>query len=185
MTDVLFEKRPDGVAVITMNRPESLNAMGGELIPLLGRYLAECERDREVRCVALTGNGRGFCAGGDVKGMQTRNDQAQGGATAARPRSFVPGLESAVRELRASHDATVLKMHTMAKPTVALVNGVAVGAGTVGVGVAVGFVPPPIKPVYSKRLAEPVPGPDTLLVDALPVSAVITALGLALGLAAR
>lgn len=124
MSDVLFEKRPDGVAVITMNRPESLNAMGGELIPLLGRYLSECERDRDVRCVALTGNGRGFCAGGDVKGMQSRNAPAS-----TQPRSFVPGLEHSVRELRASHDATVLKMHNMAKPTVALVNGVAVGAG--------------------------------------------------------
>ena len=129
MSDVLFEKRPDGVAVITMNRPESLNAMGGDLIPLLGRYLAECERDREIRCVALTGNGRGFCAGGDVKGMQSRNDQATDSSPAAQPRGFVPSLEHAVRELRASHDSTVLKMHNMAKPTVALVNGVAVGAG--------------------------------------------------------
>lgn len=129
MPDVLFEKRPDGVAVITMNRPESLNAMGGDLIPLLGRYLAEAERDREVRCVALTGNGRGFCAGGDVKGMQSRNDLSQGGPSPSQPRSFVPSLESSVRDLRASHDSTVLKMHTMGKPTVALVNGVAVGAG--------------------------------------------------------
>ena len=129
MSDVLFEKRPDGVAVITLNRPESLNAMGGDLIPLLGRYLAECERDREVRCVALTGNGRGFCAGGDVKNMQSRNDSVTGAAPVAQPRSFVPGLESSVRDLRASHDSTVLKMHNMAKPTVALVNGVAVGAG--------------------------------------------------------
>ena len=128
MSDVLFEKRSDGVAVITMNRPESLNAMGGELIPLLGRYLSECERDREVRCVALTGNGRGFCAGGDVKGMQSRNDEGRAPA-AAQSRSFVPSLEHSVRELRAAHDSTVLKMHNMAKPTVALVNGVAVGAG--------------------------------------------------------
>ena len=127
MSDVLLEKRPDGVGLITLNRPESLNAMGGELIPLLGRYLAECEGDRDVRCVALTGNGRGFCAGGDVKNMQTRNDL--GSAPSSQPRSFVPGLEHSVRELRASHDSTVLKMHNMAKPTVALVNGVAVGAG--------------------------------------------------------
>jgi enoyl-CoA hydratase/carnithine racemase len=55
MSDVLLEKRDDGVALITLNRPESLNAMGGELIPLLGRYLEECERDRAVRCVGLPG----------------------------------------------------------------------------------------------------------------------------------
>ena len=80
MADTLFEKRPDGVGLITLNRPESLNAMGGELMPLLAHYLTECERDSEVPCVALTGAGRGFCAGGDVKGMQSRNSRP---ATAA------------------------------------------------------------------------------------------------------
>jgi 2-(1,2-epoxy-1,2-dihydrophenyl)acetyl-CoA isomerase len=123
MSDVLFEVRPDGVGLITLNRPESLNAMGGDLMPLLARYLEECERSRDVRCVVLTGNGRGFCAGGDVKNMQTRNDRA------TAPATWVPGLEQAVRELRYSQGQTVLKMHTMPKPTVALVNGVAVGAG--------------------------------------------------------
>lgn len=129
MSDVLFEKRPDGVGLITLNRPESLNAMGGDLIPLLGHYLQECEKDREVRCVVLTGNGRGFCAGGDVKGMESRNERAVASAPSDAPRSFVPGLEHLIRGLRESHNETVLKMHTMAKPTVALVNGVAVGAG--------------------------------------------------------
>lgn len=127
MSDVLFEARPDGVGLITLNRPESLNAMGGDLMPLLAHYLDECERSRDVRCIALTGNGRGFCAGGDVKNMQTRNDRAT--APAAAPQSWVPGLEQSVRELRHSHNQTVLRTHTMPKPTVAIVNGVAVGAG--------------------------------------------------------
>lgn len=127
MSDVLFEKRPDGVGVITLNRPESLNAMGGDLMPLLARYLDECERDHTVRCIVLTGNGRGFCAGGDVKNMQTRNDNAA--AQPGGPRSWVPGLEASIRELRSSHNQTVLRMHTMPKPTLAIVNGVAVGAG--------------------------------------------------------
>jgi 2-(1,2-epoxy-1,2-dihydrophenyl)acetyl-CoA isomerase len=134
MSDVLLEKRDDGVALITLNRPESLNAMGGELIPLLGRYLEECERDRAVRCVALTGNGRGFCAGGDVKGMQSRNDgiaAPEGG----QPRNTILVLESLTKGLRESHNETTLKLHTMSKPTVALVNGVAVGAG---LGLALG-----------------------------------------------
>ncbi|MBA4180020.1 MAG: hypothetical protein C0506_05470 [Anaerolinea sp.] len=129
MSDVLFEKRPDGVGLITLNRPESLNAMGGDLIPLLSHYLEESEKDREVRCVVLTGNGRGFCAGGDVKGMEARNDRAVAADPSGAPRSFVPGFERMVKELRTSHRETVLRMHTMAKPTLALVNGVAVGAG--------------------------------------------------------
>lgn len=128
MTDVLFEKRSDGVGLITLNRPESLNAMGGRLIPMLGEYLAECEGDREVRCVAITGAGRAFCAGGDVKGMQARNEGGTGGAE--RPReNFAAAFEVQVRELRAAQDAVSLRLHTMGKPTVALVNGHAVGAG--------------------------------------------------------
>lgn len=127
MTDVLFEKRPDGVALITLNRPDSLNAMSDELVLLLGQYFEDCERDRTVRCVALTGNGRGFCAGGDVRGMQSRNDAAAGREGGApNPVTVIDRLTTG---LRRSHDTTTLKLHTMPKPTVALVNGVAVGAG--------------------------------------------------------
>ena len=128
MTEVLFEKRPDGVAIITLNRPDSLNALCDELVVLLGQYLEECERDRTVRCVALTGNGRGFCAGGDVRGMQSRNDAARGSGEGGPPNP-VTVIDRLTTGLRRSHDATTLKLHTMPKPTVALVNGVAVGAG--------------------------------------------------------
>src|SRR6266705_2516174 len=72
--DVLIEKRSDGVAKITLNRPESLNAMGGDLMPMLGKYLADVSADRAVRSVVLTGAGRAFCAGGDVKGMAAGRD---------------------------------------------------------------------------------------------------------------
>jgi 2-(1,2-epoxy-1,2-dihydrophenyl)acetyl-CoA isomerase len=135
--DTLLEKRADGVALITLNRPESLNAMGGQLMTLLAEHLANCERDRNVRCIALTGNGRGFCAGGDVKGMQSRNTAPTAGATpaASQERNVSADLERAVFGLRENHDATVLRLHTIGKPTVALVNGVAVGAG---LGLALG-----------------------------------------------
>ncbi len=128
--DVLYDKRSDGVAVITLNRPDSLNAMGGQLVPMLGQFLREAENDREVRCVALTGQGRGFCAGGDVKDMQTRNSSAPASpGQEPRERNIVTDLESLIHGLKASHNLTSLKLHTMGKPTVALVNGVAVGAG--------------------------------------------------------
>jgi 2-(1,2-epoxy-1,2-dihydrophenyl)acetyl-CoA isomerase len=93
---------------------------------MLAHYLTECEKDREVRCVALTGAGRGFCAGGDVKGMQSRNTGGEGGGE--RP-DMISSLESGVRGLRQTQDETALKLHTMGKPTVALVNGAAAGAG--------------------------------------------------------
>ena len=122
MPDVLFEKRPDGVALITLNRPESLNAMGGNLMPLLAEHLAECSADDSVRCVVLTGEGRAFCAGGDVKAMAAGQD---GGG---RRRSPAADFAQRVQGLRESQKRTSYVLHTMPKPTIAMVNGPAVGA---------------------------------------------------------
>lgn len=128
--DVLFETRADGIGLITLNRPDSLNAMGGRLVPMLGELLNQCEHDRAVRCVVLTGNGRGFCAGGDVRGMQSRNDGHAAASAESNPVARIAAsLERNTTELRQMHDTTSLRLHTMSKPTVALVNGVAVGAG--------------------------------------------------------
>lgn len=129
--DVLFEKRPDGVGLITLNRPDSLNAMGGRLLPMLAELLDQCERDRDVRCIAITGAGRGFCAGGDVRGMQSRNESqsAASDGEAPSPARTMAALERTTSDLRAAQDSTSLRLHTMPKPVVALVNGVAVGAG--------------------------------------------------------
>ena len=125
--DVLFEKRSDGVAVITLNRPDSLNAMGGQLMPLLSRYLVESSNDRSVRCVVLTGAGRAFCAGGDVKGMAAGRDPVlrSNGEAPSVAGAFAAGVEN----LRASQRATSYMLHTMPKPTIAMINGHAVGAG--------------------------------------------------------
>jgi 2-(1,2-epoxy-1,2-dihydrophenyl)acetyl-CoA isomerase len=137
--DVLFEKRPDGVGLITLNRPDSLNAMGGMLMPMLAQFLTQSTHDSEVRCVVLTGNGRGFCAGGDVKGMGRRPEPQQAGngastgeaapATDAPAPSMIGMMDDAVRGLRISQMETSYALHTMPKPTIAMVNGYAVGAG--------------------------------------------------------
>ena len=126
MSDVLFEKRPNGVALITLNRPDSLNAMGGQLMPLLAEHLADCAVDDTVRCVVLTGAGRAFCAGGDVKAMAA-GDDAILGPEGKRPKAaeFARGVEI----LRGSQRRTSYVLHTMPKPTIAMVNGHAVGAG--------------------------------------------------------
>ena len=124
--DVLIDKRADGVALVTLNRPDSLNAMGGRLMPLLAEYLADCARDRGVRCVVLTGAGRAFCAGGDVKGMAAGRDSITGGGGDSSPSAaFARGVE----QLRESQRSTTYVLHTMPKPTIAMVNGHAVGAG--------------------------------------------------------
>jgi 2-(1,2-epoxy-1,2-dihydrophenyl)acetyl-CoA isomerase len=130
--DVLIDKRPDGVALVTLNRPDSLNAMGGDLMVLLARHLADCAHDRNVRCVVLTGAGRAFCAGGDVKGMAAGRDAVlnpAGGSENGSPRSAAAGFAAGVENLRQSQRATSGMLHTMPKPTIAMVNGHAVGAG--------------------------------------------------------
>ena len=129
--DVLIEKRDDGVALITLNRPDSLNAMGGQLMPMLAQYLAECASDRSVRCVVLTGAGRAFCAGGDVKGMAAGRDAVLTGSDGDTA-TVVAGVVAGARASRGcgqSQRATSCVLHTMPKPTIAMVNGHAVGAG--------------------------------------------------------
>ena len=126
--DVLIETH-DGVAKITLNRPESLNAMGGALMPMLAQYLSDVSSDRSVRCVVLTGAGRAFCAGGDVKGMAAGRDILTTNGSAAAETSAAAALAAGVQGLRASQRATSLVLHTMPKPTIAMVNGHAVGAG--------------------------------------------------------
>lgn len=127
MADCELEKRPDGIALITLNRPERLNALGGGLLRLLAEHLVDCQRDPAVRCVAITGSGRAFCAGGDVQEMQRRNEGNTD--SAGTPANSVEYLDTQVRLLRENHLATSYRLHTMGKPTVAIVNGVAVGAG--------------------------------------------------------
>jgi 2-(1,2-epoxy-1,2-dihydrophenyl)acetyl-CoA isomerase len=130
MSDCLIEKRADGVALITLNRPESLNAVSADLEELLAEYLLDCEQDNEVRCVALTGAGRGFCAGGDVKQQAQRSEARAGGEPLAsqvvKPAAGQQNRRNPLQEgqMRISH-----KLHTLPKPTVALVNGPAAGAG--------------------------------------------------------
>ena len=62
---MLIDKRPNGVAVVSLNRPDRLNAVNGRLHHELSTFSRDAERDRDVRVVVLAGEGRAFCAGGD------------------------------------------------------------------------------------------------------------------------
>src|SRR5262249_55129839 len=66
MPDLLYEKK-DNVATITLNRPERLNAISFEMLELLTEKLSEAETDGDVRVIVITGAGRGFCSGLDLK----------------------------------------------------------------------------------------------------------------------
>ncbi len=111
--DVVLVEREDGVAVVTLNRPDRLNALGRELIEALPERLAELAADRAVRCVVLTGAGRGFCAGGDIREMA-------GDAALT--------YEEEVEEQQGFHRAPAL-LFGMRKPTIAMVNGWCFGGG--------------------------------------------------------
>ena len=109
----------DGVAVITMNRPERRNAMTGDMLSGLASALADVEVADDVRCVVLTGAGGAFCAGGDVKGF-AEGDGAGGGSST---------WDAGVHEQRLNHKRTSGVLYNMPKPTVAALPGPAAGAG--------------------------------------------------------
>jgi 2-(1,2-epoxy-1,2-dihydrophenyl)acetyl-CoA isomerase len=121
MSDCLLEKRNDGVGIITFNRPEALNAISQNMQDLLTQYLVDCEQDPAVRCLVVTGAGRGFSAGGDVK------QQAKG--SQAREPEEQDAITQRSEALQQGHMQISHRLHTMAKPTVAMVNGPAAGAG--------------------------------------------------------
>lgn len=122
MAECEFEKRPDGVALITLNRPETLNSIGGALVGEFGAAMDECRADPAVRCIAVTGAGRGFCSGGDVSGMQRTNS---GEAPAPVPQT----VEESIHGFTDFQMNVGGRVYTCPKPTVALLNGVAAGGG--------------------------------------------------------
>jgi len=125
MTTVMLDKRGDGVALITLNRPERLNAFGDDLLARLTESLQDCEDDPEIRCVALTGAGRGFSAGADINNMNRAGSGRSG-----------PGVSN--RRSHRSQMETSGMLHEMGTPTVALVNGPAAGGG-LGLALATDF----------------------------------------------
>ncbi|HEY9281594.1 MAG TPA: enoyl-CoA hydratase/isomerase family protein [Eoetvoesiella sp.] len=107
----------EGVATIYLNRPEKRNAMSDDMRTEFIAALEQVAGDDTIRALILTGNGKGFCAGGDVAGMERRM-QAPSGEV---------GFNGWARQQRVHH--TVSLLHTMPKPTIAAVNGAASGLG--------------------------------------------------------
>jgi enoyl-CoA hydratase len=114
---ILLDTPAPGVVRVTLNRPERLNALNHELVAALHDALAKIGDDREARVVVLTGAGRGFCAGLDLKGY-----------------GAVPGSEDADppdRNLSVQKEivALVTRLRALRQPVIAAVNGPAAGGG--------------------------------------------------------
>ena len=111
---LLYEVK-DGIATLTLNRPDRLNALGGTLRQDLFDAVTRAGADPDVRVMVLTGAGKGFCSGGDVKAM--------GEAKAGRRERPL------IEKIAPGRDRTLLAMHEVPQPIIAAVNGAAIGAG--------------------------------------------------------
>src|SRR5438876_1039760 len=115
MPDLVLLDVRDGVATITLNNPEKLNAFTGDMREHMGAALDQVAADPSVRVLMITGAGRAFCAGGDVKHMVGLKQRGT-------------GFEAMLPLLEAGR-ATVLRIDALPFPTIAAVNGPAAGGG--------------------------------------------------------
>jgi 2-(1,2-epoxy-1,2-dihydrophenyl)acetyl-CoA isomerase len=114
MEKEFIESAEEGVVTLTFNRPDRLNALSTPIMEGLLEALPRLAGDPAVGAIVLTGTGRAFCAGGDVKSMAEGTNQ--------RP------FNEAVAHLRGRMEVSRL-LHEIPKPTIAMLNGVAAGAG--------------------------------------------------------
>lgn len=114
--EILYDVK-DGVATITLNRPDARNAWTSSMVVTMQEILDRAEADAEVRVVILTGAGKSFCAGGDLRAMKERSGMFEGDTVGLR-QQYMRGLQNVTR-----------RMDFFEKPIIAAINGAAVGAG--------------------------------------------------------
>ena len=115
MSDLIAEKEGH-IAVLRLNRPDRMNAISVEMLTALGRRLTECDRDTDVRAIVLTGEGRGFCSGLDLK--DTAAGRGIGGTLGSGGVSHLSTLE-----------IPTVTLHRIDTPVICAINGPAAGYG--------------------------------------------------------
>jgi enoyl-CoA hydratase len=113
-SEPVLRERRGAVALLTLHRPEKLNALSNELIAALQAALDGCERDPAVRAIVITGAGRAFSAGADIAGIA---------------RGLAAGVDAAARDFVRPGQALTRRVELFPKPVVAAVNGLAYGGG--------------------------------------------------------
>ena len=116
--ETVLSRRDGAVQTLTLNRPQALNSFNGAMHDALSSALKAAAADHEVRCVVITGAGRGFCAGQDLSDPAVAPDLTPG----AEPRDIGNLIEARYKPL-------AMLIHQFPVPVIAAVNGVAAGAG--------------------------------------------------------
>ena len=155
MAEVLYEVR-DFVATITLDAPQRMNTISGPMLKELSERLLEADRDREARCIVLTGNGRAFCAGLDLAAQSSGPSGSLGnlGSLDANPGEF---------DLR---DAPPIVLHNLDTPTICALNGGAAGYGldlALGCDIRIAAESAKLAPGFAKRGILPESGGTWLL----------------------
>lgn len=114
--DLLFDLE-DGIATITLNRPDARNAYSNAMLDDIQRVFRDADRDPDVRVVVLTGAGSAFSAGGDLRMMRTHTEMFEGDPAELRQR-YLDGIHTVPKTIAAFR-----------KPIIAAMNGPAIGAG--------------------------------------------------------
>jgi len=119
----------DGILTITLNRPDRLNAWTGVMEDECRDVITKAGSDDAVRCIIVTGAGRGFCAGADMGGLQEIGDEADenGAATAPPPQTSAPDSE----DLETLYPGRFGYLYRCPKPIIAAINGPCAGIGLI------------------------------------------------------
>jgi 2-(1,2-epoxy-1,2-dihydrophenyl)acetyl-CoA isomerase len=113
MTDPVLTQEHGTILQITLNRPDAYNALNFEMMKMLGETLAHAAADHAIQGILLTGSGKAFCSGGDLKSISQQAEDAS----------------SVLYRLAPQFHLSIAEIHRMGKPVVAAINGVAAGGG--------------------------------------------------------
>jgi len=113
MNDTVLTEKHESILEIILNRPEAYNALNLDMIQMLGETLASAAADNSVEGVLLTGKGKAFCSGGDLKWMSQQSEK----------------MGSVLYQFAPQFHLSIIEIRRMEKPVVAAINGIAAGGG--------------------------------------------------------
>jgi enoyl-CoA hydratase/carnithine racemase len=130
---ILLEIR-DGVGTITLNRPDKLNAWTAQMANEVHNAIGQLGRDKNSRCIVITGAGRGFCAGADMQGLQDTAGAGENSGAASSPNANTSGPspgEALGPDLGDHYPGRFGYFYTCPKPIIAAINGPCAGIGLI------------------------------------------------------